>query len=119
MKTLKLTVAFLVTLGVLGLSLVQMSHAEGKDGKTIFEDAKCTTCHGIESQGVVPKKKSDKNPDLSKIHKGDDYTVDFWTKYLKKDENLNNKKHPVPFRGSDEDLTTMINWLMEVAEPLN
>jgi cytochrome c551/c552 len=112
MKVFKMSLAFLVTFGMLSFVLVQFAQAEGKDGKTIFEESKCTACHGIETQGVEAKKKSDKNPDLSKITEGHD--IEFWTKYMKKDESLNNKKHPIPFRGSDEDLNTMMEWLMSL-----
>lgn len=109
--------AALVMLGTLCVSLVQFANAEEENtGKSIFENSKCTACHGIESQGIVPKKKSDKNPDLSKIHQGETYTADFWAKYLKKDETLNSKKHPIPFKGSDEDLKTMVDWLMSISE---
>lgn len=113
MKTLKVTLAFLLTIGVLSFALVQFAQAEGKDGKTIFEEAKCTACHGIQSQGVEAKKKSDKNPDLSKITAGKD--IEFWAKYMKKDESLNNKKHPIPFKGSDDDLKVMMEWLMAIS----
>ena len=114
MKVFKMTLAFLVTLGMLSFVLVQFAQAEGevKDGKTIFEESKCTACHGIESQGVVAKKKSDKNPDLSTITTGHD--IEFWTKYMKKEESLNSKKHPIPFKGTDEDLKTMMEWLMSL-----
>ena len=114
MKVFKMTLAFLVTFGVLSFVLVQFAQAEGevKTGKTIFEESKCTACHAIESQGIEAKKKSDKNPDLSKITEGHD--VDFWTKYLKKEETMNSKKHPIPFKGSDEDLKVMMEWLMSL-----
>ncbi len=116
MKSLKVTVAFLVTLSVIGLSLVQFAKAEGNDGKTIFVDAKCATCHSIDSQGVEAKKKSDKTPDLSELTKGDDMNFEFWTKYLKKDATLNGKKHPIPFKGSDEDMKVMVEWLMSLSK---
>lgn len=113
LKLLKLSVAFIVMLGVLGISLVNFAQAEGKDGKTIFEESKCNACHGIEAAGIEAKKKSDKNPDLSKITEGKD--LEFWVKYMKKEESLNNKKHAMPFKGSDEDLQTMMTWLMSLS----
>jgi mono/diheme cytochrome c family protein len=113
MKTLKLTAAFLVAFGFLGMTLLQFANAdEAKTGKTIFEEAKCTACHGIESQGIEAKKKSDKNPDLSVFKDAKDAA--FYTLYLKKEEVLNSKKHPVPFKGSDEDLKIMVDWLIDI-----
>lgn len=109
---LKKIVATLVFVG-LSISFIHIGSAntnEGKDPKQIFEDAKCTTCHSIDSKGVETRKKTDKTVDLSKLDEGHDAA--FWISYLKKNENLNNKKHPVAFRGTDEELAAMINWLM-------
>lgn len=109
---LKKIVATLVFVG-LSISFIHIGTAntnEGKDPKQIFEDAKCTTCHSIDSKGVETRKKTDKTVDLSKLDEGHDAA--FWISYLKKNENLNNKKHPVAFKGTDEDLAAMINWLM-------
>ncbi len=112
MKILKLSIAFLLMLGFMGLSLVQFVQAQAKDGKTIFEESKCTNCHGIASQSIEAKKKSDKIPDLSKLTEGHDAA--FWTNYLKKEETLNSKKHAVPFKGTDEDLKIMVDWLISL-----
>lgn len=114
MTSLKVTLAFLVALSVIGLSFVQFAQAEGNDGKAIFESSKCATCHSVDSQGIAAKKKSDKTPDLSELTKGDDMNLEFWTKYLKKDATLNGKKHAIPFKGSDEDLKVMVEWLMSL-----
>jgi len=112
MNLIKLSAAILLTLAI-GFSLMQFAQAEeAKDGKTIFIDAKCTACHSIDSQGVEAKKKTDKTPDLSKLTEGHD--IEFWTKYLKKEESLNSKKHAMPFKGSDEDLQIMLEWLMSL-----
>lgn len=109
MNFMKISAAILLTFAI-GFSLVMKGQAEeAKDGKTIFVDAKCNACHSIESQGVEAKKKNDKTPDLSKLTAGHD--VDFWMKYLKKEESLNSKKHAMPFKGSDEDLKIMVEWL--------
>jgi cytochrome c551/c552 len=104
---------FLTFAILLGLSISFMNTAnstEAKDGKTIFEEAKCATCHSIDSQGVETRKKTPKTVDLSKLH--GDHDAAFWMGYLKKDENLNDKKHPIAFKGDDADLEIMINWLI-------
>ncbi len=112
---MKTFTTILMAIFVAGITLAQFANAQdaAKTGKTIFEESKCTACHGIESQGVAAKKKSDKVPDLGKMHSHD---KDFLAKYLKKEEVMNGKKHAVPFKGSDDDLTTMVNWLVEVSE---
>lgn len=113
MKAFKATISILIALGFLGITLVQFAKAEDKTGKTIFEESKCTACHGIQSQGIEAKKKSDKNPDLSKLTEGKD--ADFFMKYMKKEETLNSKKHAIPFKGSDEDLKIMVDWLISIS----
>lgn len=83
---------------------------EGFDGKAAFEANKCNLCHSIESQGIEAKKKSDKYPDLSKLSA--DHSAELLTKYLKKEETINDKKHPMPFKGSDEDLAKLVDWFL-------
>lgn len=115
MKVFKLTVAFLVTLGFLSMASVQLTFSQdgAKTGKTIFEEAKCSKCHSVEKKGVVLEKKNDKYPDLSTITEGHDAA--FWTKFLKKEETLNGKKHAIAFKGGDDDLSVLIQWLMAPA----
>lgn len=78
-------------------------------GKEMFTTFKCDACHGVESQGIVPKKKNDKSPDLSKVFmKG---KAEWLSQYLMKEADLNGKKHPVKFSGKAEELASMVAWL--------
>jgi len=88
-----------------------MSPAEQPDGKKIFTENKCSTCHSIESEGIVRKSKIEKNipPDLSHLSKT--FTRDKLFNYLKKNETLNDKKHPANFKGTDDELKTLAKWL--------
>ncbi len=104
---------FLTFALLLGLSISFMNTAnstEAKDGKTIFEESKCTTCHSIDSQGVETRKKTPKTVDLSKLE--GDHDAAFWMGYLKKDQTLNDKKHPIAFKGDDAEFEILINWLV-------
>ena len=109
MKTIKKIIALSIMAGLMfGLSL--SVQAEGaKDGKTIFADAKCSDCHSVDAQSIEAKKKTDKTVDLSKA--GEKNDAAFITKYLKKDAELNGKKHPVAFKGEAADLETLATWL--------
>lgn len=80
-----------------------------KTGKDIFTDAKCNTCHSITSQGITSKQ-ADKYPDLSKIGEKK-IATETLKKYLLKEEKINDKNHAVKFKGTDEELTTLVNWL--------
>jgi cytochrome c551/c552 len=77
-------------------------------GKNIFVDNKCTMCHSVEVAEVTSKKNDAK--DLSNLSA--DLTSDFLTKYLKKEESLEGKKHKTAFKGSDEELQQMVDWLL-------
>lgn len=93
---------------VAGFSILR-SEGEAVTAKKIFEDSKCNSCHSVESQGLEAKKKSDKYPDLSNT--GSTLTSDFIIKFLKKDETIDGKKHPIAFKGEEAELQTLADWL--------
>lgn len=96
-------------------AFINLSQAEeAATGAQLFEDGKCQLCHSVEAAGIEAKKKSDKYPDLS--HMSGDYDAELLTAYLNKKETINDKKHPMPFRGSDEEMATLVNWLLELHE---
>lgn len=68
---------------------------------------------------IVQKNKSSNNkaPDLSKVEY--DMDKEFYKKYLLKEETLNNKKHPVAFKGSNEDLDDIVSALLLLAQEVN
>lgn len=82
---------------------------EGPDGKQIFVDKKCTSCHSVESAGIEATKKSGA-VDLSKA--GDGVEADFMTKYLLKEEKIDDKAHKTKFNGTDEELKALVDWLL-------
>ncbi len=81
---------------------------EAKDGKTIFTEQKCDMCHSINSLGIASKKKSGAI-DLSNASV--EGNAEFFAKYLKKETDLKGKKHPAQFKGSDEELNIISEWL--------
>lgn len=88
---------------------VKTAAAADDPGKAVFEAQKCNTCHSVEAVGIVGKTPSMKAPDLSAI--GATKTADWITKFLKKQEMLNGKKHLKEFTGKDEDLQALAKWL--------
>lgn len=78
-------------------------------GKKVFADKKCTTCHTVEDQGITLEVKKDNIRDLSNAGKVGD--VAFISGYLKKSEKINDKAHPMAFRGTDEELNALAEWL--------
>jgi cytochrome c553 len=79
-----------------------------RDGKNLFTIFKCNSCHSVESMGLA-KKPNQKVPDLSAI--GEKFDAEFLAKFMKKKEQVAGKKHPAPFRGSDEEAADLARWL--------
>ncbi|MEW6701870.1 MAG: hypothetical protein AB1298_04055, partial [Bacteroidota bacterium] len=48
-------------------------------------------------------------PDLSNV--GNQQKPEWLEKYITKQESLNDLKHPVSFKGNDEDLKVLVQWL--------
>lgn len=84
-------------------------------GKKLFVEKKCSTCHSIESQGFVLKKKT-KAPDLSTV--GSKHTADFIKKYVLKEEKLDGAAHMFLFKGEPNELDSLANWLESLKEPV-
>jgi cytochrome c5 len=79
-------------------------------GKKIFIDNKCNMCHTVNIVGIESKK-SDAS-DLSSIDK--EKGTEFWLNYLMKKEKLNGKDHKTAFKGTEEDLTKLVDWLLSL-----
>ena len=76
---------------------------EDGDGKSIFVDKKCITCHSVETAGIESKKKD--AADLSVV--GDKYDAEFLAKYLVKEEKIDGEAHKIAMKGSQEELKTV------------
>jgi mono/diheme cytochrome c family protein len=99
-----------LALAVLSATSFAQSEKEDKglDGRKIFVEKKCNSCHSVEAVGF--KKKPNQNPpDLSAV--GSEHNADWLSKYLQKKEAIEGRKHLVKFQGSDEDLVSLTKWL--------
>lgn len=84
--------------------------AQEPEGKGLFLKYKCTTCHSVEVAGVEARQE-DKAPDLSAA--GSTITSQEWAKeYLLRKTDKDGKKHKKPYKGSEKDLETIVEWLM-------
>jgi len=102
---------------VLGLSMAMAQDEKEEDpGKTIFKNNKCQSCHSIEAAGMK-KKPNQKPPDLSAV--GSKHEAAFLAAFLKKKEAINDKKHAISFKGSDEELETLVQWLVSLKDVKN
>lgn len=107
MKKAKILVAVAVLSFV--FSSIISAQATGKD---IFINGKCNTCHAVKSQDITSKQ-ADKYPDLSNAGNCG-LNEEQMTKYLNKEYELNGKKHPVKFKGTEQELKTLVEWLLSL-----
>ena len=111
MKTFGFTLSVLATVFLLAAFFSgPVAEAQGKDGKQIFLDQKCSMCHSVSTAGIEATTKSEKmkGPDLVNI-KEDAKTL---SAYLKKTADLHGKKHAKEFKLCDADLKSLIDWIL-------
>lgn len=87
--------------------------AAAPDGKAIFLGQKCNLCHSVSAAGIERTTKSEKvaGPDLTTATAKHDKA--FLTKFLKKEETIDGKKHGKEWKGTDAELQTLIDWVKE------
>jgi len=107
MKNILIYLGLVITIVALYGFAFTIADDKSDDGKKVFVDNKCNMCHTVTSAGIESKKSD--AVDLSAV--GKDRTVEFLTKYLKKEAKLNDKDHKSSFKGTDEDLTKLVDWL--------
>lgn len=84
--------------------------AEQLDGKKLFLAQKCDTCHAVASAEIKATGKI-RAPDLTGLATKRDATL--LSRYLRRDADINGKKHLKPFTGSDEEVGALIAWLQK------
>jgi mono/diheme cytochrome c family protein len=109
-KTIGFTLS--VVLAVFLLAALYSGPAAGAapDGKALFLAQKCSLCHNVPAAGIERTMKSAKmaGPDLIDI-KVDAATL---AKVLRKQADVNGKKHPKAFAGTDEELNAVVSWIL-------
>jgi cytochrome c553 len=114
-KIILSAIAILLVFGYIQFTNAQDTPAAAKDGKTVFTEAKCITCHAILVEKIETTSKKS-NPDLSGI--GAKHDAAFLTKYLNKEEKINDKSHPMKFKGEAADLEILATWLASLKTPV-
>lgn len=108
MKNTFLFVLFISAIVALYAFAFSFSQDQGPDGKQIFMDSKCTSCHTVTSQDITSKK--DDASDLSNAGSLGD--AQLLKSYLLKEAPINDQDHKMKFKGSDDELNTLVNWLL-------
>jgi cytochrome c553 len=104
---MKKSLSLILMIFFLFLSVNVTAQVKDHPGKKVFMDAKCQTCHTVESHEITSKSK--KAVDLSNV--GAIYRANFLESFLMKNEKINDKAHPQTFKGSKEDLHQLAEWM--------
>jgi mono/diheme cytochrome c family protein len=109
-----ITIYLLLVLSVVALYGFAYAIADNDEpaGKKLFIDNKCNMCHTVKLVGIESKK-SDAS-DIKTLDK--EKSTEFWMQYLMKKEKLNGKDHKTAFKGSEEDLAKIVEWLLTIEE---
>ncbi|MDH3744822.1 MAG: hypothetical protein OES47_06955 [Acidobacteriota bacterium] len=93
------------------LAAGEETKVEPAKAKALFVDThKCNMCHGVPAAEIEAKTKSEKmkGPEL-----GGKIEVEFAkiAAYLRKEADLDGESHSKGFKGTDEELQAIIDWL--------
>ena len=110
MKDTLLYILFISAIVALFGFAFSFSQDQDLDGKEIFLDSKCNKCHSINSIELTSKK--DDAIDLSDAGSLGD--VQFLKSYLLKEVQIDDKNHKTKFKGSEEELNTLAEWLVSL-----
>jgi mono/diheme cytochrome c family protein len=95
----------------LALTVGQRADAEPPPaGQRLFLANSCNACHGVTAAGIKPKMSSSRlqGPDLSGLRgKKSDQVLAF----VMGESEINGRKHAKPFKGTDEELQAIVDWL--------
>jgi cbb3-type cytochrome oxidase cytochrome c subunit len=100
-----LFISAIVALFAIAFSFAQ---DQGLDGKQIFVDSKCSNCHTVTSKEITSKK--DDATDLSNAGSLGDASL--MKSYLLKESKINDQEHKIKFKGTEEEMNALVNWLL-------
>lgn len=85
------------------------------DPKEIYKTYKCTKCHSMKIENIEPLEeelmKGKKIVDHSGV--GLKYSSEWIKRWLLKQEEKDGKKHKIKFKGTEEELEILSEWLSE------
>jgi len=113
MKRLIAITTCVIALVAVTLIFTATSVAGEQGGPAVFKAKKCNTCHSVSTAGIKATTKSSKmsGPDL--VNLAETYKADWISAYVRKEADLDGKNHKKPFKGSDEELQVLVDWLLE------
>lgn len=111
---MRFTKVFILASTVFALLVVAGPRNAGADGKAVFTEKKCNTCHSVKNAGIEKAKKK-KGPDLSGV--GIEHDAAWIAKWVNKEVEKTSVysdkkvKHKKKFKGSDAELKEVTTFL--------
>ena len=104
----------LVFLLLSGIGYALYAQQDSIDAKSVFVGNKCEACHSVSTAQIACLKKNatqdSKSVDLSTV--GMTRTSVWIADYLLKKEEIEGKKHIKRFKGTDDELKVLSEWLV-------
>jgi cytochrome c peroxidase len=103
-------IAVLISVLAVGASFTSRKNL---DGRRLFKSKNCIRCHSVSSANIETRSRRGKNKggDLTGVvKKRNSRTV---ARFLLKKTKIKGKFHPNSFKGTDEELQTLVDWLLE------
>ena len=108
-------VSVLVGLAILGL--VAFTAAAGEEemqaGHKAFATLKCNMCHDVSTAGIESKTKSEKMYGGDLVGLAEEWDAKTLAAYIKQESEKDGAQHKKEFKGSDEELQALVDWLLE------
>ena len=105
-------------LGIVSLCLVAVSATAEEEGDLpaghqAFVGLKCNMCHDVSSAGIEAKTKSEKMYGGNLVGLAEKWDAKTLAAYVTQEAEADGKKHKKEFKGSDEELQVLVDWLLE------
>ena len=104
-------------LGLAALALVAVSAAAEEEamapGHEAFASLKCNMCHAVSSAGIEAKTKSEKMFGGDLVNLAGEWDAEKMRAYINREIEVDGKEHKKEFKGSDEELQAIVDWLLE------
>ena len=86
------------------------------EGQNLFREHKCNLCHGVPAVEIEAKTKS---PKMKGSDLGGETEHDFEqiAAFLRKESDLGDVTHKKEFKGTDEELQAILDWLGTLESP--
>jgi len=105
-----LCLVVLLIVSVIGISLAA---AGDLNGQKLFHSKKCSMCHSVSSANIQAKITTGKSAGGDLTGVSEKHNSQWIANFLRDKEKLDGQPHLKPFKGTDEELQALVDWLLE------